>query len=136
MDYFTLALCLFVNICNHRLCLSITFDLGVISSTLKTIRRKNFSRKTEIWFPLKTNLQCFQVRSFHANNISQKLVFKAVSCHSEIDQRTLSLHLRLVMRVGELCVQYQSERLVIFTLLVSDLNVPIEERGCVSQLKK
>lgn len=70
-------------------------------------------------------LEFLEIRSLHTDDVSKQLIFKTVSGDGEVDESTLSLHLRLVVRVGKLCMQDQSESWVVFTFLVTDLDVPV-----------
>lgn len=70
-----------------------------------------------------SHLELLQVRSLHADNGSQELVFQAVPRHCEVDQRTLGLQLRLVVGVSKLGVEDEPETWVVLALLVTNLYV-------------
>ena len=40
----------------------------------------------------KVYFESFEIRPLHANHISQQLIFQTLSCYSEVNQCTLSLH--------------------------------------------
>lgn len=75
-----------------------------------------------------THLQLFQVWSLHADHSSQQLVLQAIPGHREVDQGSLSLQLRLVVRVGQLGMKDEPELGIEFTLLVSNLDKPGTQR--------
>lgn len=76
---------------------------------------------------LSTNLRLFQIWSFFCHDIRQQLVFQALSCDGEVDEGSLCLHFRLVVRIGQLRLQDQSEVRMVFNLLVAELDVSGEE---------
>lgn len=66
-----------------------------------------------------TNLEILEVRSFSLDHLCQQLVLKPISGDSEVDKSGLCLHLRLVVGIGQLRVQYQLESGVILYFLIS-----------------
>ncbi len=74
-----------------------------------------------------TYLQLLQVGSLHADYGRQQLVLQPVPCHREVDQRTLSLELWLVVRVCQLGVKDQTETGVVLALLIADLYVAVAD---------
>jgi len=53
----------------------------------------------------------FQIGPFSADNVSKQLILQTISGDSEIDQRSLRLHFRFVMRVCQLRLQNQPKQM-------------------------
>ena len=53
-------------------------------------------------------LGLLKVRSLCSHYLSQQLILETISSHCEVDESCLGLHLRLVVRVGQLCLHDQS----------------------------
>ena len=50
-----------------------------------------------------------QVRAFLGHHLSQQLVLQSITSDGEVDESGLGLHLGLVVRVGQLGLEYHTE---------------------------
>lgn len=62
------------------------------------------------------------------HHLGQQLVLQTIPGHSEVDERGLGLNLWLVVRIGQLGVEDQSEAWVEETLLVPNLYTTVRQR--------
>lgn len=74
------------------------------------------------------DLEVLQVRSFLIYHLGQELVFQTIPSHSEIDEGGLGLNLWLVVRIGQLGVEDESEAWVEETLLIPNFYTAVRER--------
>lgn len=65
-----------------------------------------------------SHLKVLEVRSFLIHHLGQKLILQTIPGHSKIDEGRLGLNLWLVVRIGQLGVQDESEARVEEALLV------------------
>lgn len=74
------------------------------------------------------HLEVLEVRSFLIHHLGQELVLQTIPGHSKINEGGLGLNLRLVVRIGQLGVEDESEARVEETLLVSNFDTTVRER--------
>ena len=59
------------------------------------------------------------------HDVGEKLILQTIPGDGEVDECGLGLHLRLVMRIGQLGVQDETELGVILHLFVSEYDIPV-----------
>lgn len=69
-----------------------------------------------------------EVRSFLVHHLGQELVLQTIPGHCKIDEGSLGLNLWLVVRIGQLGVEDESETRVEETLLVPNFYTAVRER--------
>lgn len=74
------------------------------------------------------HLEVLEVRSFLVHHLGQELVLQTIPGHCKIDEGGLGLNLWLVVRIGQLGVEDESETRVEETLLVPNLYTAVRER--------
>lgn len=74
------------------------------------------------------DLKMLQVRSFLIDHLGQELVLQTIPGHSKIDEGGLGLNLWLVVRIGQLGVEDESEAWVEETLLIPNFYTAVRER--------
>lgn len=71
-----------------------------------------------------THLEMLKIRSLQVDNLSKQLVLQPISGDSEVNKSGLSLDFWLVVGIGQLSVQNESEVSVKDALLISHFNEP------------
>lgn len=69
-----------------------------------------------------------EVRSFLIYHLGQELVLQTIPGHSKIDEGGLGLNLWLVVRIGQLGMEDESEAWVEKTLLIPNFYTAVGER--------
>lgn len=69
-----------------------------------------------------------EVRSFLGHHLGQQLVLQTIPGHSKIDQSGLGLNLRLIVRIGQLGVEDESEARVEETFFVANFDTAVKEQ--------
>lgn len=64
----------------------------------------------------------FKFWPLKANNVAKQLVFKALACDGEVDDRDLDADLRQVVRVGQFRGDVETEVAIVFNITVSESN--------------
>ena len=70
-------------------------------------------------------LEFLQIGSLLRHDDGEKLILQTIPGDGEVDECGLGLHLRLVMRIGQLGVQDETELGVILHLFVSEYDIPV-----------
>lgn len=70
------------------------------------------------------HLELLEIRALLGHHRGQELVLEPVPGDQEVDERTLRLHLRLVVGIEVLGVEDQAEVGVVLHFLVANLNEP------------
>lgn len=84
--------------------------------------------RQKIWESEFPHLEVLEVRPFLVDHLGQQLVLQTIPGHCKIDEGGLGLDLWLVVRIGQLGVQDESEARVEETLLVSDFYAAVREQ--------
>lgn len=69
-----------------------------------------------------------EVRSFLSHHLGQQLVLQTIPGHSKIDQGGLGLNLRLIVRIGQLGVEDESEARMEETFFVPNFDTAVKEQ--------
>jgi hypothetical protein len=64
----------------------------------------------------------FQFWAFETDNVAEQLVFQALACDGEVDDRDLDADLRQVVRVGQFRGDVETEVAIVFNITVSESN--------------
>lgn len=81
-------------------------------------------------------LKLLQIRPFGTDHLCQQLGFQTVFCDCEVEEGCLSLQFWLIVRIGQLCVEEETEVLVKFTLFVSNPDIPKGDRTDIQELPR